>query len=115
MRLGINLVTASGMQPITSSAKLLERCRELNKPGCVLYIADFDPAGDVMPRAVARQLEFDRERDYPDVQISLTPVALVLEQVVALKLPLIPIKTSDKRADRFEEHYGTGAAKVLAK
>ena len=112
--LGINLVPASGMQSITSAVRLLQRCRELGKPGFVIYISDFDPAGDNMPRAVARQLEFYREHHIPDVQVALDPVALTHEQVVEWELPRIPIKESDKRAGQFEEHYGEGAVELDA-
>ena len=49
--LQINLVPASGMQSITNAVRLLQRCEEHGKPGHVIYISDFDSAGDVMPRA----------------------------------------------------------------
>jgi len=57
-RLGINLVTSAGFQSITSAVNLLKRVHECDKPARVLYISDFDPAGDGMPPAVARQIEF---------------------------------------------------------
>lgn len=112
--LGINLVQASGMQSITSSVKLLERCQEQDKPGHVIYISDFDPAGDSMPRSVARQLEFYRQTDYPDVEVSLEPLALTHQQVVDLELPRIPTKEGDTRAPGFEERYGEGAVELDA-
>ena len=82
--LKVNLVPAAGMQSITSSAKLLARCRKYGKAGHALYISDYDSAGDNMPYAVARQLEFFRQRDFPDVEASLEPIALTREQVETL-------------------------------
>jgi hypothetical protein len=56
--LGVNLIVGVGFQSITNVIKLLQRLCELRKPARVFYISDFDPAGDDMPVAVARQAEF---------------------------------------------------------
>jgi hypothetical protein len=89
--LKVNFVPAVGIQSISNSVKLLQRCVRLKKPGRVFYISDFDPAGDIMPVGVARQLEFYRGRYAPDIEIKLTPLALTAAQAVGL--PRVPIKT----------------------
>src|SRR5262249_36158970 len=61
--LSINLVPGAGFQSITSAVNLLQRVarfKDSRKPCRVFYISDFDPAGDQMPVAVARQLQFWR-------------------------------------------------------
>ena len=112
--LGINLVPASGMQSISSAVRLLERCREHEKPGHVIYISDFDMAGENMPRAVARQVEFYRERDFSDVEVSLVQVALTYEQVADLQLPRKPVAKADVRAPKFEATFGEGVVELDA-
>jgi len=118
--LHVNLVTSVGFQSITGVLKLLRRvcglariCKD-GKPARVFYISDFDPAGDGMPVAVARQIEF-WIRDYaPDADIKLQPLALTRAQVVVYELPRIPIKDTDARKGRFEERYGEGAVELDA-
>jgi hypothetical protein len=57
-RYKVNLVTGIGFMTITSVVSLLRRFSESGKPGRILYISDFDPAGYAMPTTVARQIEF---------------------------------------------------------
>jgi hypothetical protein len=115
-RLGINLVTGVGFQSITSVVQLLKRIRCLpdDKPSRVWYVSDFDPAGDHMPVAVARQIEFYLDRLAPGADIKLTPLALTREQVVQYKLPRIPIKREDRRKGDFEDRRGKGAVELDA-
>jgi hypothetical protein len=109
-----NLVSGPGFQSITSVVRLLERCQQHGKPGRVVYVADFDPAGRQMPVAVARQLEYYREKLFPDVDVSVEFAALTLEQIVEHELPRIPIKDTDHRRAGFEERYGEGAVELDA-
>jgi hypothetical protein len=115
--LHINFVTSVGFQSITSAIRLLQRASalvHLGKPTRIFYISDFDPAGDGMPVAVARQLEFWLQDYAPGADIKLTPLALTREQVITYQLPRIPIKESDARKARFEECYGEGAVELDA-
>jgi hypothetical protein len=118
--LHVNLVSSLGFQSITGVIKLLQRVCELarickaGKPARVFYISDFDPAGDSMPVAVARQVEF-WVRDYaPGTNIKLTPLVLTEAQADAYDLPRIPIKEADNRKERFEERYDEGAVELDA-
>ncbi len=115
--LHINLVTSAGFQSITSAVNMLQRARtliQLGKPARILYISDFDPAGDGMPVAVARQMEFWMQDYAPGADIMLTPLALTRDQVITYQLPRIPIKESDARKAGFEERYGAGAVELDA-
>ena len=114
--LGINLVTSIGFQSITSVVSLIQRIRDLDKPARIFYISDFDPAGDSMPVAVARQLEYwlqDADHGWLH-DVKLMPLALTGEQVSAFALPRIPVKESDGRRAGFELAYGQGAVELDA-
>lgn len=112
--LGLNLVTSLGFQSITSVITLIERVRSSGKPARIFYISDFDPAGDGMPTAVARQLEYWLAEYDPTADVALTPLALTRDQVERYRLPRIPVKDSDRRKTRFEEHHGAGAVELDA-
>jgi hypothetical protein len=109
-----NLVTGVGFMSITSVVNLLRRVRELEKPCRILYVSDFDPAGDVMPVSVARQIEYWAESYAPGSDIKLEPVVLTARQVEQYRLPRIPIKDEDRRKANFEAVYGTGAVELDA-
>jgi hypothetical protein len=115
-RLHVNLVTGVGFQSITGTVNLLKRVAGLprDKPTRLWYVSDFDPAGDAMPVATARQIEFYLDRFAPGRDIKLTPVALTREQVVDYDLPRIPIKTEDRRGPNFEDRRGEGAVELDA-
>jgi hypothetical protein len=112
--LGVGFQTAAGMQSISTSVHFLKRVAKLGKPGRILYISDFDSSGIAMPRGVARQIEFYRPIYAPGSQVSLTQLALTLEQVKKFRLPRIPIKDSDPRKAAFERENGAGATELDA-
>lgn len=119
-QLGMNLVTSVGFQSVTGSIKLLQRLQLIQrlipegKRARVFYISDFDPAGDHMPVAVARMLEYYRERYAPGVEIKLQPIVLTREQVEHYQLPQVPIKESDLRKAGWEARHGRGATELDA-
>ncbi len=113
-RYGVNLVTGVGFLSITSVVELLKRVRLYGKPCRILYISDFDPAGDLMPTAVARQIEYWLDFYGLNADIKLKPIALTRDQVLAYRLPRVPIKDSDRRKGSFEERYGEGAVELDA-
>lgn len=53
----------------------------------MLYIADYDPAGDQMPVAVSRQVEFWIDSYAPGADVKLTALALTGEQVADYASP----------------------------
>lgn len=111
---GIELVTLTGRASITASVQLLLRLRNLQKPGRVFYISDFDPAGDNMPVEVARTLEFYRAALTPDVQVSLDQIALTEAQANHFNLPRTPTKELDLSAKKFEKLHGRNATELDA-
>jgi hypothetical protein len=116
-RYGVNLITGMGELSTTACHNFLERCQRLRKPGRILYISDFDPAGIGMPVAVARKIEW-YQRTFPEefgeLDVRLEPIALTAEQVAEYKLPRIPVKDTDRRKSRFEMVYGEGQVELDA-
>jgi len=111
---GVNLVTGLGFMSITSVIDLLKRVNEANKPCRIFYISDFDPAGDGMPTAVARQIEYWLTTYAAEADVKLNHVVLTKEQVEQYRLPRTPVKDSDKRKANFEDRYGEGAVELDA-
>jgi hypothetical protein len=52
-RHGINYVPGLGFASLTAIKTMLKRLEASDKPGRILYVADFDPAGQAMPISVA--------------------------------------------------------------
>ncbi|MEX2443324.1 MAG: hypothetical protein WD492_06955 [Alkalispirochaeta sp.] len=109
----VNYVAGIGYQSITGVLDLLRRAQQSEKPVRIFYVSDFDPAGDTMPVAVARQIQFWLN-DNADRDIRLAPLVLTKEQVLQYELPRAPIKPTDRSKKRFEETYGTGAVELDA-
>jgi hypothetical protein len=111
---GINIVTGAGELSLTHCVKLLERAEASGRPVRILYISDFDPAGQSMPVAAARKIEFMIRRRAPDLDVQVRHVVLTEEQCRHYRLPRIPIKDSEKRATVFEARFGEGATELDA-
>jgi hypothetical protein len=112
--LGANLIPGIGFQSITNAIKCLTRVAAIDKPTRIFYISDFDPAGEGMPIATARQIEFWIGRYAPHADIKLKVLALTAEQVARYDLPRTPIKDSDLRKGDFEARRGVGATELDA-
>jgi hypothetical protein len=118
-QLAVNLLAGTGFQSITAAVALLRRAERHGKPAHVLYISDFDPAGVMMPVAIARQAQFMAARLGIDAELTLHPLALTTEQVATHQLPRVPVKLDkngrpDKRGKHFEERNGQGVVELDA-
>jgi hypothetical protein len=112
---GAVLMTSVGFQSITNAVQLVaRRVQGSGKPVRIFYLSDFDPAGDKMPAAIARQIEFWLPQYTANADVKLTPLGLTRAQVQDYRLPRIPIKESDTRKTSFEERYGEGAVELDA-
>lgn len=112
--LSVNLVRFAGFGSEIAVARLLRRIASYDKPARILYVSDFDPAGDAMHVAVARTIEFYRPKLAPDADIALQRIVLTREQVEQYELPRIPIKDDDRRKANFEAANGIGAVELDA-
>src|SRR6266516_773728 len=113
-RYGANLQTGSGELSITATLALADRLREVNKPARIFYVSDFDPAGQSMPVAVSRKLEYFVRRSGLELDVRVFPVVLTLDQVQYYRLPRTPIKETERRRQGFESRHGEGAVELDA-
>jgi hypothetical protein len=114
-RYEVNVVAGAGELSLTACVKLVERAEQSERPVRILYVSDFDPAGQSMPVAVARKIEHrlrSNQLDHLDIQVR--PVALTFEQCQRYRLPRTPIKDTDRRKNGFEERHGEGATELDA-
>jgi hypothetical protein len=109
-----NLCTFEGEVSLTACYELMQRVKIAGKPARIWYISDFDPAGNNMPAAMSRKIEFLARSNGKPLDIRVTPVALTLEQVRQYQLPRTPIKATEKRATSFENAFGAGATELDA-
>lgn len=113
-RFGMNLQTGAGELSITAALNLVKRIKHIGKPARIFYVSDFDPAGQSMPLAIARKLEYFIRTQNLDVDVRLFPLVLTPRQVADYGLPRTPIKESERRRAGFEERHGSGATELDA-
>jgi len=111
---GANLQTGLGELSITATLALVSRLRQANTPARILYVSDFDPAGQSMPVAVARKIEYFVRTLGLDLDVRVFPVVLTLDQVQHYGLPRTPIKETERRRVGFESRHGEGAVELDA-
>jgi hypothetical protein len=111
---GVNLVVGEGELSITAVYQFIQRVQESQRPARLFYISDFDPAGQSMPRAVARKIEWMLAKYELDADVKVHHLALTGEQVQEYDLPRVPIKDSEKRGAAFEAQHGEGAVELDA-
>src|SRR5262245_25888535 len=68
----------------------------------------------LMPRAVARKLEFEIAKRGLDLDLQVRAIALTHDQCVEWKLPRTPTKETDTAAAGFEARYGKGQTELDA-
>jgi hypothetical protein len=113
-RYGANLQTGLGELSITATLLLVQRLQQASKPARIFYVSDFDPAGQSMPVAVSRKIEYFVRTFGLYLDVRVFPVVLTLEQVQHYQLPRTPIKETERRRGGFEERYGEGAVELDA-
>ncbi|HEV2581245.1 MAG TPA: hypothetical protein VGT44_10385 [Ktedonobacteraceae bacterium] len=109
-----NLQTGLGELSITATLALVHRLQQAGKPARIFYVSDFDPAGQSMPVAVSRKIEYFVRTFGLDLDVRLFPVVLTQEQVASYQLPRTPIKDTERRRVGFEDRYGQGAVELDA-
>jgi hypothetical protein len=110
----VNYVPGLGFESITQTVRLLRRADRYGKPMRILYVSDFDPGGEGMPVAVARQVQFWMGTLGITVPITVDHIALTRDQCVEFELPRTPIKGTDRRRGGFEARHGEGATELDA-
>lgn len=113
-KVGATLVLASGQFSLTNVKDFFKRIENASKPVRLFYLRDFDPAGETMPTAVARKIEWFVRKHKPDLDVKLLDVALTHNHCIKFNLPREPMKRSDVYKGNFEERYGEGATELDA-
>src|SRR5205085_9676379 len=111
---GANLQVGSGELSITATLALVQRLERAGKPARIFYVSDFDPAGQSMPVAVSRKMEYFLRTLGLEVDVRVFPVVLTLDQVQYYGLPRTPIKETERRRIGFEPRQGEGAVALDA-
>ena len=86
----------------------------MGKPAHMFYISDWDPQGERMPFSASRHIEYRLRQCAEHCEVTVEPLALTPEQIKRYKLPRVPIKSSNRLRDTFEEAYGEGATELDA-
>jgi hypothetical protein len=100
-----------------SDTLLFQIAREANddgRPVVVFTLSDCDPAGHQMPVSIARKLQAFRDLFFSNLRFEVVRVALTPEQVEAENLPSVPLKESEKRADRWRDAFGIDQTEIDA-
>src|SRR6266702_7878463 len=113
-RYGANLQIGVGELSITASLALVARLEQAGRPARIFYVSDFDPAGQSMPVAVSRKVEYFVRTLGLDLDVRVFPVVLTLDQIHAYGLPRTPIKETERRRVGFESRHGEGAVELDA-
>jgi hypothetical protein len=111
---GLNVVTGSGEISLTACQRLVRRAECSGRKVRILYVTDFDPAGQSIPLACARKIEYVIRKGELDLDVQVRAVALTYEQCQHYRLPRTPMKETELRAAAFEGRYGEGATELDA-
>ena len=105
----IILYPCRGYNSYSALKDAAERIGYIDRPTVVLYMGDFDPSGQDMPRDIRDRLT----KDF-GVQLDLYVIALTRDQIEAYDLPPAPAKRSDSRAAAFMAKHGDMAVELDA-
>jgi hypothetical protein len=83
--------------------------RLFGKPTTLLYFGDFDPSGIDIERDLAARLS-----RYGATDFEVKRIALTADQIMQYKLPPMPVKRSDARAEGFLAEYGDKSVELDA-
>jgi hypothetical protein len=119
-RYGVALLAASGQLSITQVYDAAERIARDDRPARILYLSDLDPAGESMPVAAARKLEWFQHFATSPLRDELEGADIRLEKVVLTKeqgdhyhLPRTPMKATVDSED-WRNRYGEGGIELDA-
>jgi hypothetical protein len=106
----IGLHPARGFSSLSFLAESAEAIIAIDKPAVILHLGDHDPSG----RNAGEKIEQTLRELAPDADIYFHRLAVTMEQIAELNLPLRPTKHSDSRARKFETEFGQGSVELDA-
>jgi hypothetical protein len=107
---GIGLHVTRGFSSLSFLAESAEYIAEIGKPAFIYHLGDHDPSG----RNAGEKIEETLRDLAPDAEIYFERLAVTVEQIAELDLPLRPTKYTDSRAARFEAEFGRGSVELDA-
>ena len=107
---GLRLHVARGFSSETFLYNAGEEIQEDGRPTHVYVLSDFDPSGISLAEDIAEKLA----RFSGDVPVTVERIALDGEQVRSWELPTHALKSSDRRAARFQREHGHEACELEA-
>jgi hypothetical protein len=84
------------------------------RPMVAFCFSDCDPSGWQMPISIGRKLQAFKALLFPDLQFQVRRVALTPEQVRLRGLPSTPLKSTERRADRWQAAAGVEQTEIDA-
>ena len=81
--------------------ELLRDANEDGRPLVIHQVGDFDPAGWQMAVSTGRTAQAIRDSQFPDLDITIHPVALNRDHCEDWNLPSTPLKETELRGDRW--------------
>jgi hypothetical protein len=113
-RYGADLYLPTGEISDTLMYRMAKDGAKDGRPMVVFTISDFDPAGYQMPVSIGRKLQALRDLCFPSLRFEVVPVALTVDQVRELDLPLTPLKETERRADKWLAEFGVEQTEIDA-
>jgi hypothetical protein len=105
-RLGANVITGSGNMRMSQAYAALRRQQEAGGiPLRILFLSDFDDAGDHMAVSPARHMQFSMEELDPKPDVRLSHLALTEDQVREQNIPAKPPTTKDQERAARERYF----------
>lgn len=102
-RSGVNaIVEGQGHLSYTVAHDFVRRVEDAGKPAVVFFLADFDPAGDTMPGAMASKVSWMDLADAVNERVIISRLALTADQVEKYDLPREPLDPSQMQSDAYE-------------
>ncbi len=107
---GLELFVTRGFASVSYLESAAEAARYDGRPTFIYVLTDLDPSGIDIARKIAVELP----RRAPEVEMTVSRLAVTPEQVASMNLPTRPTKQTDTRAKKFEVRYGTGSVELDA-
>jgi hypothetical protein len=107
---GLDLHVTRGYASVSYLQSAADFIRRDGRPTYVYLLTDFDPSGLGIAETVKTELI---HRSHP-VEVHVERLAVNREQIDDYRLPTRPTKSTDSRAKKFMEEYGTGSVELDA-
>lgn len=102
-KFSVPVYSSSGFVSITAVRSIVDRARLRDQKTVLLHVGDFDPSGESIFDAMARDAQafLDDDKIIASQEIIPVRVALTADQVADFELPTSPAKESDSRSARW--------------